>query len=79
MREDNYYGYYNAAGAPYGIGFGAAPIDAAWILSHGDLPTEYFDRLPEEVQEQVNQRAMERQFHSEEEMRRYVKRLLLRA
>ena len=76
MREDTYYG---VAGMPFGVGFGAASIDAAWIQSHGDLPAEYFDRLPEDVQEQVNRRAAQRQFHSEEEMRRYVKSLLLRA
>lgn len=59
---------------------GLAPYNAAAYWSHGGPYREDdFYRLPEDIQEQVNQRAMERQFHSEEELRDYVRLLLLKA
>lgn len=60
--------------------FGVAPHTAAAFMRHdGPYRDEDFYRLPEDIQEQVNQRAMERQFHSEEELRDYVRGLMLKA
>ncbi len=56
--------------------YGAVPIDTDVVFGQGRYGYDDFFRLPEEVQEQVNQRAMERQFHSEEELHRYVQMLM---
>ena len=59
--------------------YGAVPIETGTAFGQGRYGYDDFFRLPEEVQEQVNQRAIERQFHSEEELRHYVQKLLLKS
>lgn len=60
--------------------FGVAPYRAAAYMNHGGpFREEDFYRLPEDIQEQINQRAMKRQFHSEEELRDYVRLLLMKS
>ncbi len=56
---------------------GAAPMRQ--LLENGRFKEDDFYRLPEDIQERVNQRAMERQFRSAEELNHYVENLLLRS
>lgn len=61
---------------------GTAPvrrIPAAVALENGWFHETDFYRLPEEVQERVNQRAIERPFRSAEELDGFVRGLLLRS
>ena len=55
------------------------PIDTDAYLNRGQYHEDAFYLLPEEVQEQVNQRAIERSFHSEDELRDYVRTLMLKS
>ena len=59
--------------------YATVPIDTDAYLNRGQYHEDAFYLLPEEVQDQVNQRAMERSFHSEDELRDYVRTLMLKS
>ena len=59
--------------------YATVPIDTDTYLNRGPYHEDAFYLLPEEVQEQVNRRAMERSVHSEDELRDYVRTLMLKS
>ena len=54
-------------------------MGAEAYLFHSKDFDDYFYLLPEDMQAQINARANEQHFHSEEELRAYVKELAMRA